>query len=65
MEWVETVGKTVEEAVEAARFDPEVELVDGAKLAEVARQVGGFDGWVHGTESRVRLPDKGRKGNLL
>jgi len=36
------------ETIETARFDTEIELIDGADPPEVTCQVGGFDGWVHG-----------------
>ncbi len=39
-----------EETIKAAGLDAEVQFIDGAELPEITRQVGGFDGGIHGRQ---------------
>src|SRR2546422_401925 len=44
-----------EESVELSCLDAKIELIDGAKFSKVPREVGGFNGWVHGVGDGGRL----------
>jgi len=51
-----------EKAVKPARFDAQIELVDGPKRPEVPRQFVGFDGWMHGVSNAPQTTEHGQRG---
>src|ERR1017187_9303084 len=51
------------ETIKAAGLDAEVQFIDGAELPEIARQVGGLDGGIHGAGNGRKLSGAGRWSN--